>query len=1180
MPRGSFVHLHVRSEYSLLRSTLRLRALVQRAADNGMQAVALTDYMNLHGLIPFYDACYRQGIKPIVGAELAVAPVAPLVNVDPHAPAAFELVVLAEDLRGYERLCELLTRAHLQSGPAQGIVQTAWLQELAGHWIMLSGGRDGELFQALRNGNPRQARDVAQWLAHAAGPGKFFIELQWHQLPDERTVLPQLMELARQINIPVVATNQCLYETANDAPGHEVLRRIERGTPVASEDELTPASAQFYFRTADEMAALFRNAPEALQNTVAIADRCAVELPLGTALHMPQISLPEGVTARAFLETKCREGLVRRFPDWVMPEAPTARPLTKKKRREIEKRLAREIETICQMGFVSYFAIVADFVNYAKQQGIPVGPGRGSAAGSLVSFLLGITDIDPLEYDLLFERFLNPARKKMPDIDIDFCERRRGEVLRYVREKYGREHVAQIATFSTLRYKAAVRDVARVLGMPDAKADKLCALLAEFERAHTGSRFSLIAQALNSCDPLREEYLRDRHAKRVLDLARMIEDLPRNLSTHAAGVVIAPQPLRTLLPLTSTGPDEILTQFDMHAVERMGLLKIDLLGLTTLTVIDDTRALIAATRGVQLDLHALPLDDAATYATLQRGDVLGVFQLETSAGMRRLVMALRVSSFNDLIAVLALYRPGAMHAADSYIARKHGREVVTFPHPKLAPVLKDTFGIFLYQEQVMQALHVLAGYSLAEADSFRQMMSKKLTEQVQHERTRFLARASGKNIPHDDAARLFDELARFANYGFNKSHAAAYAVVAYWTAYLKTHYPAEFYAALLNTKSDLAQCQHACRAAGIRVLPPDINRSGAAFTVERMEDGSWAIRYSLEAVKNVGPGGAAELLRERTDNGPFQSVDELCRRVNHRVVTRKTIDSLVKAGACDCFGQPRQLMCLLVDDATASWERAGESALQRSFFDAFDTPGHAQRPARTRLDAVGEWEPAVRLAFEKEMLGIYLTGHPLDDFAATWRALASADARAAGYRAERDDEETGILQEQSGMVIMGGLLLGADYRMSKKGRMYGVITLEDFYGTFEALLWSELVEQFRARLAPGQIWFLKGTLKSSFGKTSLAAEGLVPAAEALRTWPQRLRITVAEERATPEHLRALAALLREHAGATRVELAVQRRAADELVVVDTKGVAVALTEALLREVETLCGEGAARVAVG
>lgn len=1179
MPRSSFIHLHVCSEYSLLRSTLRLRALVQRAADCGMHAVALTDHMNLHGLIPFYDACYRQGIKPIVGAELAVAPIAPLVNVDPHAPAAFELVVLAEDLHGYKRLCELLTRAHLQSGPAQCIVQTAWLQELAGHWIILSGGRESELFQALRGGNTRQARDVAQWLAHTAGPGKFFIELQWHQLPDERTTLPQLLELARQINVPVVATNQCLYETADDAPGLEVLRRIAQGTSVANEDELTPVSTQFYFRTAEEMAALFRNAPEALQNSVAIADRCAVELPLGTALHMPQMTLPEGVTARAFLEAKCHAGLLRRYPDWESPDTPASRPLTKKKRKEIEKRLAFEIETICQMGFVSYFAIVADFVNYAKSKGIPVGPGRGSAAGSLVSFLLGITDIDPLDYDLLFERFLNPARKKMPDIDIDFCERRRGEVLRYVREKYGAEHVAQIATFSTLRYKAAVRDVARVLGMPDAKADKLCALLAEFERTHTGSRCGLIAQALNSCDPLREEYLRDRQAKRALDLARLIEDLPRNLSTHAAGVVIAPQPLRTLLPLTATGPDEILTQFDMYGVERMGLLKIDLLGLTTLTIIDDTCALIAATRGTQLDVHALPLDDKETYATLQRGDVLGVFQLETSAGMRRLVMALRVSTFNDLIAVLALYRPGAMHAADSYIARKHGREPVTYPHPKLAPVLKDTFGIFLYQEQVMQALHVLAGYSLAEADSFRQMMSKKLTDQVQHERARFLARAVEKEIPRDEAARLFDELARFANYGFNKSHATAYAVVAYWTAYLKTHYPAEFYAALLNTKSDPAECYHACRAAGIRILPPDVNRSGAQFTVEMLEDGTTAVRYSLEAIKNVGPGGASELLRERAENGPFQSIDDLCRRVNHRIVTRKTLDSLVKAGACDGFAQPRQLMCLLVDDATAAWERAGESALQRSFFDAFDTPAAPKQPARTRLEAVGEWEPAIRLAFEKEMLGIYLTGHPLNDFAATWRALASADARDAGYRGEQDEDDASILQAPGGVVVMGGLLLGADYRMSKKGRMYGVLTLEDFYGTFEALLWSEQVEQFRAQLAAGQIWFIKGTLKSSFGKTSLSADVLVPAADALRAWPQRLRITIAEERATPEHLRALAALLRAHAGTVPIELAVQRRASDEVILVDTKGVKVSLTEAVLREIETLCGEGTARLAV-
>lgn len=1176
MPRSTFIHLHVRSEYSLLRSTLRLRTLVQRAADGGMHAVALTDWMNLHGLIPFYDACYRQGIKPLVGAELAVAPLAPHVTVDPHVPAWYELVVLAEDFRGYQRLCEILTRAHLQTGPAQRIVQVSWLEELAGHWIVLSGGRESEIFQALRSGNTRQARAVAERLAHLAGPGRFYIELQWHQLPEERVVLPQLRELAQQLNVPVVATNHCMYEKPEDAPGLEVLRRIETGTPVRSEDELTPASTQFYFRTSEEMAAVFRNAPEALANTVAIADRCAVELPLGTALHMPQVTFPEGVTARTYLEGLCREGLRRRYPDWDAPGSAVARPLTKTKRREIEKRLAHEIETICQMGFVSYFVIVADIVGFAKRAGIPVGPGRGSAAGSLVSYLLGITDIDPLDYDLLFERFLNPARKKMPDIDIDFCERRRGEVLRYVREKYGSEHVAQIATFSTLRYRAAVRDVARVLGVSEGKAERWCALLADFERGHEGARTGLIAQALAQCDPLREEYLKDHQAKRALELARMIEDLPRNLSTHAAGVVIAPQPLRTLLPLTSTGPDEILTQYDMYAVERLGLLKMDLLGLTTLTIIDDTIKLVAATRGETVDLSTLRLDDDATYETLRRGDVLGVFQLETSVGMRRLVMALGVSTFNDLIAVLALYRPGAMHNADAYVARKHGREPVTYPHPKLEAILKPTYGIFLYQEQVMQALHVLAGYTLAEADSFRQMMSKKLTDQVEHERARFLARAAEKGIPRDEAARLFEELARFANYGFNKSHAAAYAVVAYWTAYLKTHYAAEFYAALLNTKADPAACVHACRQAGIRLLPPDVNRSEAMFTVERQSDGSTALRYSLEAIRNVGPGGAAELLRERAAGGPFRSIDDLCRRVNHRIVTRKTIDSLIKAGACDCFGQPRQVMCLIADDVTAAWERGAESALQRSFFDVFDDAGTPPAPGRAELEAVGEWKPGTRLAFEKEMLGVYLTGHPLDEVAATWRALATTDARELEARA-RGEDDTGVLEAPSGLVIMGGLVLETDYRMSKKGRMYGIVRCEDWYGVFEVLLWAEQVETYRGRLGAGQVWFFKGAIKGAVGRATLGADALEPAGDVLARWGRRLRITLAEGRATAARLRELAEVLRTRPGSVPVELAIQARKSDELVLVDTKGVQVALSEALLRAIEAVCGEGVTRV---
>jgi DNA polymerase-3 subunit alpha len=522
----------------------------------------------------------------------------------------------------------------------------------------------------------------------------------------------------------------------------------------------------------------------------------------------------------------------------------------------------------------------------------------------------------------------------MPDIDMDFCERRRGEVITYVRGKYGEDKVAQIATFSTLRARAAVRDTCRACAAPDTLADKLCGLLADFQRSHEHGRTGIITLALERHEPLRELYHQDSTAKRVLDLAARIEDLPRNLSTHAAGVVIAPVPLRTILPLTRGTDGEVMTQFDMHAVDRVGLLKMDFLGLTTLTIVSDTLEVIRQMTGTAPDLHALPLDDEPTFALLRQGSLLGIFQLETSAGMRRLVQDMRMSDFNDLIAVLALYRPGAMHASASYVARKLGREPVSYPHPKLEPILKDTFGIFLYQEQVMQCLHALAGYTLAEADIFRQIMSKKLVEQIEKEHGKFVKRAVEKEIDHDLAERLFDDIAKFANYGFNKSHATAYAFVAYWTAYLKANHPAAFFASMLNCKADtpekLLECHQDCRTLGITLRVPDVNASATSFTVELdAAAGTEAIRFGLEAIRNVGPAAAEEIVRERTAHGPFTSIDNLCRRINHRLVNRKALDSLVKAGACDSLGMPRQRMCLIVDDATATWERSAESALQR-----------------------------------------------------------------------------------------------------------------------------------------------------------------------------------------------------------------------------------------------------------
>ena len=1178
--------MHTLSEYSLLASALRIREMVRLAAEHAMPAIALTDRMNMHGAITFYDECYRRGIKPLLGVEIAMESITAVKHSDPKRPDVYDLVLIAEDNTGYERLCELLTRIHTERDTYLLCARKEWLEELAGHWFVLSGGRTGEVFRLLARQEETQARRAAEWLTYISGPGKFYIELQYHDLPEQRIVVPKLIELARSCSIPMVATNECRYATSDEAVAVEILRRIENGTTCDSIEDLKPETKQMYFRTYEEMAAVFKNVKEALDNTCVISDQCAVELSLGTSYLTPTVTPPGGLTARQYLEELCTAGLQARYPDWDDSEAAAEQHLTKKKRQEIEKRLAYELEMITDMGFLSYFLVVQDFVSFARKQGIPVGPGRGSAAGSLVSYLLGITMIDPLDFGLLFERFLNPARRKMPDFDIDFCERRREEVIRYVREKYGNGNVAQIATFSTLRYKAALRDVGRVLRMSDPVIDKLCLLLNDYARTHAGIRYSVIAQACRTYDPLRELYLRDRQAKIALDLGMKIEDLPRNISTHAAGVVISPKPLRTFVPLDRAGEGETITQYDMHAIDRLGLLKIDFLGLTTLTIIYDALALIRQTHGIEVDLQSLALDDEKTFAMLRSGDVFGVFQLESSQGMRQLVQELQPKALTDIIALVALYRPGPMHNRKEFVARRLGTEEIVYPHPKLKTILKETYGIMLYQEQIIQCLHSLLGYSLADADVFRQIMSKKESRRIESEREKFMQHAAGKNIETELAEALFNDISQFAGYGFNKSHATAYAFVAYWTAWLKANYPAEFLAALLNSKLDsidrFSECQQSCKTLGIAILPPDVNESVAQFSVKKTSEDCYAIRFGLEAIHGVGPGASGEIVRERTAHGEYRSLDDFCRRVDQRAVNRKVLECLVKAGACDFTGLPRQRMALIADDIASSWEKSGESQLQRSFFDTFDDQQSEQPAVPRALEHIGEWDSITVLKYEKEMTGIYLSGHPLDSHASAWRALVTADARNTGY-AVSDQEDTDSSFGSFGSdatVIMGGLLLKAEWRTSRKKRSYGVLTFEDYYGTFTALLWSEMVEKYRAVLENGQIRFAQGVLRESFGRTTLSAAELASPEEALQRWPGHVRVNLVQNAQTKEQLAGLSALISAHAGQRPIELVITDPGTDRAAVISSERMAIELTEEILREIEAIAGLGAVSVRMG
>ena len=1176
-----------------------------------MPAVALTDRMNLHACINFYNDCFRHGIKPIIGAEILMEPVNDVISVDPGRPASFEIVVLCEDIKGYENLSELLTRIHFDESSNQQFAKKEWIEELCGKWIILSGGHSGEIFHNIINDNETQARQAAEWLSHKSGPGNFFIELGWHGLDSEKVALPKLAELSKQLNIPVVATNQCMYAEKSDAYAVELLKCIDLGTTVGSVKELSPESDQFNFLTVGEMETVFKNIPEAIKNTVAISDRCAVELPINQGPLTPKFEAPEGKNNKVFLEELCEKGLKSRYPDWEDETVECCSKLTKKKRKEIEKRLKFELETISKMGFISYFLIVADFVNHAKSSGIPVGPGRGSAAGSLVSYLLGITDIDPLDFGLLFERFLNPARKKMPDIDIDFCERLRGNVIKYVRDKYGRENVAQIATFSTLRYRAALRDVGRVLSVPVKKIDKLCALIMDYERSHK-FRKTLIREALEGHDQLRELYLHSQEDKRILELASRIEGLPRNISTHAAGVVISPIPLRKLVPLHIGGESEVLTEFDMYSIDKFGFLKMDFLGLTTLTIIDDTLRLInnRQVSGVgfkktedvgqmaedgrlktldskpqvsnfkfqisNIKLTEIPLDDKEVFDLLQRGDLLGIFQLETSAGMKKLVQELKPTEFNDIIAIISLYRPGAMLGRKSYIERKAGREKTTYIHPKLEPILKETYGILVYQEQVMQILHKLVGYTLSEADSFRQIMSKKLEYKMKDEKKRFMKRALKSKLDEEKAAELFEKIEKFAGYGFNKSHATAYAFVAYQTAWLKTHYPAEFFTALLNNTSKTEEVYQNCKELNIKILPPDVNKSGQHFSVEKV-NGNKCIMFGLEDVKNVGPAASENIINEREENGSFKNIDDFCRRINHRIVNRTAAESLVKSGACDIFNQPRKQMFLIVEDTSSNWASYTESTLQKSFFDTFDDMEEAPEKEGGVSTVLDDWDILERLSYEKEMLGIYVTGHPLDNYSATWRLLVNTDSRSTGYLPEDDsDKNLSMLEAAPETAKMGGLLLNADWRVSKRKTAYGILTFEDFFGTFEALVWSDKVEEYKNSLKTGEIYFVSGNMKTTFGKTSISAATVLPVETARSNWVNKIKISLTEDNTTSDKLKQLSEIVKEYKGKTAIEINLQTLKGRISIINLPEESYLKVTEESLEKIEKVFGAGAAK----
>jgi len=1009
-----FVHLHVHTEYSLLDGLAQIEKLLDAAAEKGFSQIAITDHGVMYGVVKFFKAAKERGIKPIIGCEVYVAQRRMQDKEPGKDQNQYHLVLLAENQEGYKNLVRLVSEAFIDGFYYKPRVDRELLSKYSRGLIALSACLAGEIPTLILNDDYDGAKRKALEYKEIFGERNFFLELQDHGLPEQKIVNEALFRLSEETGIPLVATNDVHYIEREDAPVHDVLLCIQTGKTLQDEDRLRFPTDNFYLKTSEEMEQIFGSAGNCLKNSVEIANRCSVEFDFKT-MHLPHYQVPEGFTLDSYLEHLCWERLKQRYPN------PS---------EEVIKRLKHELQIISQMGFSGYFLIVQDLVQFAKKRKIPVGPGRGSAAGSIVAYILGITNIDPLKYDLLFERFLNPERVNMPDIDIDFCFERRGEIIDYVAQKYGSEHVAQIATFGTMAAKAAIRDVGRVMGIPYSEVDKIAKVVPN-ELGIT------IKKALEISPELQQLYHEDEVVKKIIDMASQIEGLPRHASIHAAGVVISKEPLTDIVPLQKTSEGIITTQFPMTTIEELGLLKMDILGLRTLTVIGDTIKRIKETRGIEVDISKIPLDDALTYEMLGNGESIGVFQLE-SPGMRSLLKNMKPEKFEDLIALVALYRPGPLGSGmvEDFVARKHGEVPIEYIHPSLAPLLKETYGVILYQEQVMRIASELAGFSLGEADLLRRAMGKKKPEIIASRKKTFIEGAKKNGVDEDTAARIFDLMAHFAGYGFNKSHSAAYALIAYQTAYLKANYTIEYMTSLLSSVMDnpdkVPVYMEETKRLGISILPPDVNNSLEDFTIS--EGG---IRFGLAAIKNVGRNAIKEIIRSRHE-GPFTSLQDFCQRVDLHVISKRVLESLIKSGAFDSINSNRRQLLMIMDSCVESGHRIQEDR-ERGQVSLFDVMGE-DSSLNIEVPEVEEFSLNEILSMEREYLGFYISGHPLDNYKS--HIEKAVTHRICDLEGLSDGER----------VIIGGMIMNVRKIITKKKEIMATITLEDLTGKADVIV--------------------------------------------------------------------------------------------------------------------------------
>ncbi len=1134
--------------------------LVQRVQELGMPAVAMTDHGNIFGAVHFVNAANKAGVKPIVGCELYVCKKDDhnIERTPPEGDTYNHLLVLAENEEGYRNLVKITSEASLHGFYYKPRVSKKFLAAHSRGLIGLSGCLKGEVAERLVEGNYEAARAAAGFYADIFGKDNFFLEIQDQGLEMEHRIHSGLFRLEKDLGLPLVATNDSHYLCEDDAHAQDVMVCIQTGKSIQETNRMKFEGTQFYVKNGEEMYRVFKDSPEVVSRTLEVAERCSLRLEKVPS-PFPRFDVPEGFTTDSYFEHITRQGFARRME--------SLRPLAEQGRlkhslADYEQRLSREITIIQQMKFPGYFLIVWDFIRYAREHDIPVGPGRGSAAGALVAYSLGITDIDPLQHELLFERFLNPERISMPDIDIDFCMNRRGEVIDYVTRKYGRENVAQIITFGTMAAKAAIKDVGRAMDMPYSDVDRIAKMVP------TTLNIKL-DDAIKESPQLQETYDKDPQVRQLLDTARKLEGLVRNSGVHAAGVVISPRPLIELVPLHKTKNDEIVTAFDMVAIEKMGLLKMDFLGLTTLTILDDTLKLMAQ-KGTRLALDDIPLEDHETYEKVfHKGLTSGVFQFE-SHGMRDVLRRYQPNTIEDLTALNALYRPGPIQGGmiDDFIERKHGRKKIEYELPELKEVLQETLGVIVYQEQVMQIANKLAGYSLGDADLLRRAMGKKKPEEMAAQRERFVKGAVQNGFPPKKIEKIFDLMAQFAGYGFNKSHSAAYALLAYHTAYLKTHYPIEFMAALLTSVTgstdDVVKYINECREMGIAVEPPDINVSDANFTPHGQ-----AIRFGLAAVKNVGANAIESIVAARKKLGRnFRSIYEFCEEVDLRLLNKRVLESLIKSGAMDSLGRRAQLMQALdkaIERAQKS-QRDAESG-QHGLFGVFSD--EVEQPSNDVLPNIPDWDEHTRLAAEKEILGFFITGHPLEKYK---DKLLDLNAKTV--------EELAAMKNSTGkdeVLTTAGMITGLRVLKSKRGDFYAQAALEDMTGKIDMIVFPEAYKRLSEKVELEVPVLVRAGVRVEEGSNpKITAADILPLDEAKVPLPKALRVRIPLESATEGTVDALHALFRERKGEAKVLFDVER-AGDFMVVMEAEGYNVMPDRSFIGRVEELCGRGSVRI---